>query len=193
MTRPKLRFRDDPDGTVEWREFCACRDGEAALTETLGLWTVSGRSDCPPTGRSNVGFNTRVLDEELAARTMPPVLKALGGRGGLLRDESGRRPRRRRRGGSARPRLRPVLRAVMLRGLERLVQAYPQIAGTGSRLIGPRLEGVGWYPRVDDGWPTCQCGWQEMRAALFRGIVAAMISGRYAADSVLRALGVSSS
>lgn len=41
--------------------------------ETLGLWTVSGRSDCPPTGRSN----TRILDESIARGALAPALAAM--------------------------------------------------------------------------------------------------------------------
>jgi uncharacterized FAD-dependent dehydrogenase len=40
---PKYRFRET-DNSVEWRTFCACRQGETVLTETNGLWTVSGRA-----------------------------------------------------------------------------------------------------------------------------------------------------
>jgi uncharacterized FAD-dependent dehydrogenase len=81
QTSDKAFFRNmrqlDPkqaDGSVEWRTFCVCRQGETCLTQTGGLWTVSGRSDCPPTGRSNSGFNTRILDRELARQAMEPLL-----------------------------------------------------------------------------------------------------------------------
>lgn len=189
---PKLRFRER-DGSVEWRTFCACRDGEATLTETQGLWTVSGRSDCPPTGRSNVGFNTRILDETVAARAMAPALAAmtdetsyfvlsldavLGGEPAAV---------------AAFDRVYgPELRELMVRGLSRLTAAYPALRETGSRLIGPTLEGVGWYPEVDGDLrlPDTPVWVAGDACGLFRGIVAAMISGHYAADSALTERGV---
>jgi uncharacterized FAD-dependent dehydrogenase len=182
---PKLRFREQ-DGSVEWRTFCACRDGEAALTETQGLWTVSGRSDCPPTGRSNVGFNTRILDETVAARTMPPVLDAMAKEESYftvslnaLMDKP--------ETVAAFDVYGPELSEIMVRGLSRLAAAYPVLRDDDTRLIGPTLEGVGWYPKVNGDLRLLDTpAWVAGDACgLFRGIVAAMISGHYAAGSAL--------
>ncbi|QIS08726.1 hypothetical protein [Nocardia arthritidis] len=187
---PKLRFRE-PDGTVEWRTFCACRQGEATLSETQGLWTVSGRSDCPPTGLSNVGFNTRVLDETIAARTLKPLLKALSDdevgftvpAEGILGNDAETVAVFDRVYGTE-------LRETMAAGLRRLAAAFPAVRDERTVLIGPTLEGVGWYPKVDgDLRLTDAPAWVAGDACgLFRGIVAALISGHYAASSVLRDL-----
>ncbi|WP_156325826.1 FAD-dependent oxidoreductase [Nonomuraea sp. SBT364] len=183
---PKLRFRER-DGSVEWRTFCACRDGETAFTETQGLWTVSGRSDCPPTGRSNIGFNTRVLDEAMAARLIAPALDAMADERSFftlpLDALPGGEPVLDRVYG-------PELRKTMLRGLARLGSAYPELGRPGTRLIGPTLEGIGWYPQVDGDLrlPDTPAWVAGDACGLFRGIVAAMVSGYYAADSALRDL-----
>jgi uncharacterized FAD-dependent dehydrogenase len=187
---PKLRFREG-DGTVEWRTFCACRQGEAALTETQGLWTVSGRSDCPATGRSNVGFNTRILDEAVAARAMAPALAAMADEESYFTVSMAALTAGEPEAIAIFDRVYgPELREIMVRGLSRLVAAYPAVRDSCTSLIGPTLEGVGWYPKVDGdlrlldtpAWLTGDaCG-------LFRGIVAAVISGHYAADSALREL-----
>ncbi|OKK04745.1 hypothetical protein AMK26_15710 [Streptomyces sp. CB03234] len=187
---PKLRFREQ-DGSVEWRTFCACRDGEAALTETQGLWTVSGRSDCPATGRSNVGFNTRILDEAVAKRAMAPALAAMA-------DEESYFTLSMEALMAGEPAAvatfegvyGPELREIMVRGLTRLAATYPVIRDTDTRLIGPTLEGVGWYPKVDGDLRLLDTpAWVAGDACgLFRGIVAAMISGHYAADSARREL-----
>ncbi|MFI7020011.1 hypothetical protein [Streptomyces sp. NPDC050164] len=183
---PKLRFREQ-DGSVEWRTFCACRDGEAALTETQGLWTVSGRSDCPPTGRSNVGFNTRILDETVAARTMPPALDAMAREESYftvsldaLMDEP-------QTVAAFDDVYGPELSEIMVRGLSRLAAAYPVLRDNDTQLIGPTLEGVGWYPKVNGDLRLLDTpAWVAGDACgLFRGIVAAMISGHYAAGSAL--------
>ncbi|MEU4244955.1 FAD-binding protein [Actinoplanes sp. NPDC026619] len=183
---PKLRF-GDADGSVEWRTFCACRQGEAVMTETDGLWTVSGRADCPPTGRSNIGFNTRVLDEALAVRSLPHLLKALADDAnrfdepllGLLDGVPSTQAVLDRVYGEE-------LCALMRRGVQHLVRRYPGVLDERTRMVGPTLEGVGWYPTVD--------GRLRLRDApaviagdgcgLFRGIVAAMVSGHYAASGL---------
>ncbi|MFG2349679.1 hypothetical protein [Streptomyces phaeochromogenes] len=187
---PKLRFREQ-DGSVEWRTFCACRDGEAALTETQGLWTVSGRSDCPPTGRSNVGFNTRILDETFAKRAMLPALAAMADEeshftvpmDALMASEPTVVATFDRVYGSE-------LREIMVLGLSRLAATYPALRDSGTRLIGPTLEGVGWYPKVDGDLRLLDTpAWVVGDACgMFRGIVAAMISGHYAAGNALRDL-----
>lgn len=79
---------------------------------------------------------------------------------------------------------------VMLLGLRQLIHSFPTIEHDETRLIGPTLEGIGWYPEVDGtlripGRPTWVVG---DACGLFRGIVAAFISGHYAASSVLETL-----
>lgn len=184
---PKLRFRES--GGIEWRTFCACRDGEASLTETQRLWTVSGRSDCPPTGRSNVGFNTRITDAGVAASVVEHVLEA------MLDEESYFSvPLEKVMKGDARAVgaldrvYGATLREIMMRGVERFSQAFPGVLQEGTRLIGPTLEGVGWYPKVDGDLrlPDSPAWVAGDACGLFRGIVAAMISGHYAAASALR-------
>jgi uncharacterized FAD-dependent dehydrogenase len=187
---PKLRFRE-ADGSVEWRTFCACRDGETVLTETQGLWTVSGRSDCPPTGRSNIGFNTRIMDHALAVEAFAPALAAMS------REESYFAvPMHQVIDGDPRALepmdnvYGPTLRALMVRGLERLGGAFPALRADDVRLIGPTLEGVGWYPQVDGDLALLDVpAWVGGDACgLFRGIVAAMISGHYVASAALAQL-----
>lgn len=188
---PKLRFREQ-DGSAEWRTFCACRDGETARTETQGLWTVSGHSDGPPTGRSNIGFNTRILDESVAARVMAPALAAMEAEqsyftvsmDALIDNEPPAFATFDRVYGTE-------LREIMTRGLSRLAARYPALRFNGASLIGPTLEGVGWYPNVDGDLRMVDSpAWVAGDACgLFRGIIAAMISGHYAADSALRELG----
>jgi len=184
---PKLRIKET-DGSVEWRTFCVCRQGETCLTQTNGLWTVSGRSDCPPTGFSNSGFNTRILDRELAERTLGPVLDAMGrpeahfqlSAQGLLRGDPDVTAKLVNIYGSE-------LVEKMTEGLRRLSLSYSALAGDAeATLIGPTLEGIGWYPKVNGSLRLLDTpAWVAGDACgLFRGIVAAMISGHYAAASL---------
>ena len=82
------------------------------------------------------------------------------------------------------------LAQAMQRGLRQLVDNFPRLEDDTTRLIGPTLEGVGWYPEVDDSLrlvdrPTWVVG---DACGLFRGIVAAFVSGHYAASAVAEAL-----
>ena len=61
---------------VEFRTFCCCRDGLVCETEFDGFSTFSGRADVEPTGRSNIGFNARLLSPEHSAEIGPEVLAA---------------------------------------------------------------------------------------------------------------------
>ncbi|MER5642193.1 FAD-binding protein [Kitasatospora sp. NPDC002227] len=180
---PKLRFRSD-DGRVEWRTFCACRQGEAVATETEGLWTVSGRADCPATGRSNIGFNTRILDEAVAERALSALLRAAAAESSgfdeplleVLEPGSPERSRLERVYGVE-------LTAFMCEGVQHLAERFPEVRTERTRLIGPTMEGVGWYPAVrpDLRLPDTPAWVAGDSCGMFRGIVAAMISGHYAA------------
>lgn len=135
---PKLRIKG-ADGSAEWRTFCVCRQGETCLTQTGGLWTVSGRSDCPPTGRSNSGFNTRIFDQELAKRATEPLFRALSkseahfevSARGLLRGDVAVTERLDRIYGKE-------LRFKMVDGLRELSGAFDDLAqDEDAKLIGP--------------------------------------------------------
>ena len=139
---PKLRIKG-ADGSAEWRTFCVCRQGETCLTQTGGLWTVSGRSDCPPTGHSNSGFNTRIFDQELAKRATEPLFRALSkseahfeiSAKGLLRGDVTVTERLDRIYGKE-------LRFKMVDGLQKLSRAFDSLAqDEDAKLIGPTLEG----------------------------------------------------
>ena len=69
---PKLIFRDR-DAGVEWRTFCCCRDGSIVAGRSYGIESLSGHADCPSTGRSNIGFNVRILDSRVIELEWPPL------------------------------------------------------------------------------------------------------------------------
>ncbi|KAL2809884.1 hypothetical protein BJX63DRAFT_434745 [Aspergillus granulosus] len=191
---PKLRFVS-PDRSVEWSTFCVCRQGETVLTKTEGLWTVSGRSDCPPTGRSNTGFNTLIKDASLSSRNLVPLIKSMSDKassfeislqGALHRDPLCVKVLDDIYG--------PDLRLNMMAGLAKLAHTYPDLrSDKDAKLIGQTLEGVGWYHKVDGhlrllDTPVFVAG---DACGLFRGIVAALISGYYSAFLLERELMVS--
>lgn len=184
---PKLKFQSNTKD-VEWRTFCACRNGKTVFTRTHDLWTVSGHSDGPPTGCSNVGFNTRILSEEIAQQVIEIILKSLSKKESyfsislqkLLSGEY-----------EAAHTFDTVygtkLKSIMLDGLNRLIDKFPVINHEQTRLIGPTLEGVGWYPELnrDLRFPYEPVWVIGDACGLFRGIIAAFISGHYTAKLIL--------
>ncbi|WP_445375210.1 FAD-dependent oxidoreductase [Photorhabdus tasmaniensis] len=189
---PKLKFQSD-DGIVEWRTFCACRDGETVLTKTQDLWTVSGHSDGPSTGRSNVGFNTRILNKDIADRALSNVVSAMKQKDSYFRikvqDVLARNAHIIAQLVSL---YGEELFDKMLQGLRNIIKRFPEIDHENTYIVGPTLEGVGWYPSLD-GDLSLETSPSPVWVAgdacgIFRGIVAAMISGHYAASSVLKTL-----
>ncbi|WP_350305162.1 FAD-dependent oxidoreductase [Photorhabdus viridis] len=189
---PKLKLRSD-DGIVEWRTFCACRDGETVLTKTQDLWTVSGHSDGPSTGRSNIGFNTRILNKDIADRTLNNIVSAMKQKDSYFRIKV-----QDVLAGNAHIIAKLVslygeeLFDKMLQGLRNIIRKFPEIDHEKTHIVGPTLEGVGWYPSLD-GDLSLETSPSPVWVAgdacgIFRGIVAAMISGHYAASAVLKTL-----
>jgi hypothetical protein len=181
---PKYKLIDQ-QRKIEWRTFCACLDGEAILSETLGFWTISGRADCSPTGKSNIGFNTRFLDESFAHRVWLQLQRSLQSHNSHY---SLSLPDVLAPDGQARRRFSTLMGIevadAMIDGLRRLCERFPAIADHDSCLIGPTLEGVGWYPENDNQLkvPNVNAWVCGDACGKFRGIVAGLVSGHYAAN-----------
>ncbi len=179
----KLRFAE-PEGSAEARTFCTCRGGEVVLGRAEGMRAFSGRADGPQTGRSNVGLLVRVADPALGrdverhAYGAAPLSFALGAwlaRGpALLAPTFGA----------------PGARA-LFRALERLLDFAPELADEpDAHAHAPCVEGVGDYPLDDGSLEVAPRVWVAGDAGgRFRGIVAAMVSGRYAARRLLARAG----
>ena len=176
---PKL-ILESPDGRYGWRTFCCCRQGEVTTTEVRGLVSVSGRADCPPTGRSNVGFNLRVTDIDLARTLWPRGVEAVGQATRVTQrlDEY-------LQGGGSDGEIASVLGAgpsrLLSEGLKKLLELYPSLGN--ARVFAPAIEGVGYYPELSD---NLQSGPNPLWIAgdgtgIFRGLTAAMVSGYFAA------------
>ena len=165
---PKLILRA-PDS--EWRTFCCCTNGEVIEASCAGFWPLSGRADCAPTGRSNVGINVRLLQP-----TTDFSLSQLQGR------RQFRLSLREVLDGSLLSEVYGLSAATLLReGLSQLVTRFPSLQGEAFQLMGPVIEGVGAYPESD-----AQLALQGGRLYVagdacgkFRGLVAALLSGAY--------------
>jgi hypothetical protein len=182
---PKLVY-EDALNRVSWRTFCCCRDGLVATTVTHGVTSVSGRADCAPTGRSNIGFNVRLSDPDDIAAVWPKLHARLVGRAAppvsmrlraLLPDaceDSGAEQLKQRLG--------PPLTARLSVGLAMLLADFPDRQLPEARAIGPTVEGVGMYLDHDDRLASPLPGlWVAGDSSgSFRGLTAAMVSGHLA-------------
>ncbi|MBK9035547.1 MAG: hypothetical protein IPL61_30540 [Myxococcales bacterium] len=172
----KLRFID-PARAIEIRTFCTCRQGEVLLGAGDGQRGYSGRADGPPTGRSNVGLMIRTSDPALGAALARAVTGAAPTTFALAEW---------RRLGP--PRLRPLFgdagAALVDLALRRFTALVPTDAPV--QVYGPAIEGVGDYPTDDGALAVAPGVWVAGDATgRFRGIVAAMVSGRYVARRIL--------
>ena len=164
---------------VEIRTFCTCRNGEVVLGRSGHMAAYSGRADGAATGRSNVGLVVRIADPAFGRdveRTLydaPPESFPL--------DEWLDRGAKR-----LAPSFGEEGALALERALERLLERSPGLRRGPVTVYSPCIEGVGDYP-VDDGHLAVADGVWVAGDAIgrFRGIVASMISGRYAARRLL--------
>lgn len=180
-----------------WRTFCCCRDGLVVSTSSAGISSISGRADCPPTGRSNVGLLARFSEPRagMAAwrdllHSQPPVVPVVESVSELM-DRSGHihadnsRALQSLGGDTARH---------VLRGLNDLAQFTGRTLASAV-LYAPAIEGVGLYPQSCQdmhipGRPIFVAG---DLTGKFRGLTAALISGYTAGSSAaLEALNMTS-
>ncbi|MFO0662155.1 MAG: FAD-dependent oxidoreductase [Polyangiaceae bacterium] len=183
---PKLLF-EPQDRAFAFRTFCCCRNGEVVKSTADSIHSVSGRADCPPSGRSNIGLNVRLLDSSLALQALSDVLnRAKRAPIALplaqLLDAGSRRD-------ALESVLGPMLTPVVIEALERFVGQLPALPTSEAMVHAPAIEGLGLYPDLD---PTLESGsnlWVAGDATgIFRGIVAALISGEIVAHAVARSL-----
>jgi len=169
-----------PDGRYEWRTFCCCRDGEVVETSFDGLTTVSGRADCPPTGRSNFGLNVRFSDADEGMRALGRALKA-------ARRPSIRLPASKLLEAPDASEVARSLGTEVACSLAAGLVALEKDAGQSlqdASLALPAVEGVGYYPHVDDTLRVANAIWAAGDVAgVFRGLVPALVTGRMAAGT----------
>jgi hypothetical protein len=181
-------FRDHPSVDVkhirpgeeadeEWRTFCTCRSGEVVETRWDDLRTFSGRSDGAKSGVSNLGINLRFMSPPNSEALLDELHNLVSGQ-----LEPFRVPLRDFMGAGA---------AYLGAGLDtkfrcRLEELVPSEAISEAVVYGPCLEGVGFYPDVND---ALKLNSHEVWIAgdavgTFRGLTPALVSGFYCGRQV---------
>ena len=174
----KLRYVDPRQG-IEIRTFCTCRNGEVVLGQAGPLCAYSGRADGPPSGRSNLGLLVRTADAALG-REIAAALEQSSPESFALSEW-------RQKGAARVAHLFGVRGAqLMTAALAHLTEFCPELAHEPARIHAPAIEGVGEYPVVDGALCAAPGIYIAGDASgRFRGIVAAMISGRYVAQKII--------
>ena len=175
-----------PDGRFEWRTFCCCRRGEVVWTQFGDLRTVSGRADGPATTRSNFGLNVRFLDANEGLDALDRALNAAQGPG--IQIEAGdllEAPL----ASSAAALVGQTTAVALAEGLKALAGDVGESLGNATLYL-PALEGVGYYPHVDDTLRVAPAVWAAGDATgAVRGLVPALVTGRMASIATSVALG----
>ena len=174
--------RRSRDGRYEWRTFCCCRRGEVVETRYGDIVTVSGRADGPPTERSNFGLNVRFLvpaEGELALASALEAARRSPQRVAVEDLVNGREESR------IAEALGPSVAIALADGLEALCTDLG-VEIDEACLHLPAIEGVGYYPPVSGSLRVSPTVWVAGDATgVFRGLVAAFVSGRLAAQQAL--------
>jgi uncharacterized protein len=180
-----------------WRTFCCCRDGLVVFSSSFGLSSVSGRADCPPSGRSNIGLLVRFVDPGGGMAAWRDALKAQPMSEPAVERLCDLTDRR----GDLRPgsRVASALGALTARHLVEALSDLRHFIGrplAETTVYAPAIEGVGLYPRIGSdlqipGRPIFIAG---DATGIFRGLTAALVSGFVAglaaATSVITSIGL---
>lgn len=186
-TDPK--FVKTINSNIEFKTFCWCRNGETVLTQynldsDIQIKTWSGRSDINKTSRSNFGFNLVIKDSnqyELVNKIFRlndftiPINDILSDNQNLSNNQI--------------PLDYQPIMNILFPEIINYLETF-QIDKSNLNLIGPTIEGVGYYPITKNNlqipnelvWVGGDCGGK------FRGIIPSMLSGIYIGLQVCKQL-----
>jgi uncharacterized protein len=186
---PKFILRNELNN-LEWRTFCCCRNGEVVSIRHQDIVAVSGRSDVAQTGRSNVGYHVRFLDEKTALSIWPQLLERLRSTSQAIQTPlatilSADKPEETPIGKL----FGPEVTAAVVSGMLELMKEFGLTSFSDAVLHAPALEGLATYPHFNSSLqlqddPIWGAG---DITGLFRGLVAALVSGYFAGLQVVQA------
>lgn len=179
---PKFIFTHKDRPHASWRTFCFCKRGEIMDSGNDGYVTLSGRADCPPTNESNIGFNTRIKlpsVNHLLPKLQQPFILNLGDlyhNPNLLSEY-----------------FEPEIADYVFLGFIELKNHFSSLIDANTlEIAGPTIEGVGDYPIVDNQLETEHRGIYVAgdSLGLFRGLTAALLSGHYIGQQLMRSTSI---
>jgi uncharacterized FAD-dependent dehydrogenase len=171
----KLVLKSKKNG-VEWRTFCCCRQGSILRGELDEKITISGTS-IDNNDYSNVGFNVRITDLETFENLSPEVANLFNNGVPSFSESIDEFLVNGNHYGVE-------LDLLLKEGLNDLKNRYDI---SNCNVHGPCLEGVAFYPWLSSKLETMHSGLFVAgdSTGLFRGLLASLLSGYYAAKSAI--------
>lgn len=165
----------------EFRTFCCCKDGRVLESDYLGNVSFNGSITSQRTGRSNIGLTVRTEDE---ASAMVNEFKAcIGRREEFTFDYSDSFDLDRNFF------IGPIFDKLIIDRIGLVLKSKK--AKYKTKIYGPEIEYYGQYPNFE--WESLKIKDENIwvvgdLSAKYRGLVAAMISGIYAANNIMQLL-----
>lgn len=173
---PKIVFNSSKNG-IEYRTFCSCLEGRNILGQFEEIKTYSGARS--KSNKSSIGFNVRINDYEYYKKNIGEITNMLNGdvksfsmtgEEFLYHKDS----------------LVKTLNDLIKDGLKKLSSSFSL---KNYYVYGPCLEGVGMYPKLEADLRIInkERFWVAGDSTgLFRGLLAALLSGYYVAQKVCK-------
>lgn len=164
---------------VEFRTFCCCKDGQVLESNYLGNVSFNGSITPRSTGRSNIGLTVRTENEGGAiAEEIKACLKR---QEEFVFDYNERYDSRRDFF------IGPILDKIILERISLIVKS--KTGKYKTKIYGPEIEYFGKYPEFE--WNSLRINNENIwvvgdLSAKYRGLIAAMISGIYAANNIVQ-------
>jgi hypothetical protein len=163
---------------VQVRTFCCCRDGKVIKSKFGKFESYNGSSDTKGTGRSNIGVNIRISDENVNGKLLDEVANITEGQHNTFQIS-----------------LKDFLKknkTFLGKNIDTIIKQFiPELLDESSfsesLIYGPTIEGVGFYPKLEENkLKICdEAIWAPGDSnGIFRGLAAALISGIYVGRSV---------
>lgn len=163
---------------VQVRTFCCCRDGKVIKSRFGNFESFNGSSDIKGTGKSNIGINLRISNENVDKKLLNEVTNIVAGKHSIfqlpLKDFLNMKKTLLGKN------IDPIIKQF-------IVEILGEYSDNSSFIYGPTIEGVGFYPKFEDKKLKLhnEAVWVSGDSSgMFRGLAAALISGVFVGKSV---------
>ena len=162
---------------AEFSTFCCCKDGQVLESDYLGNVSFNGSITPHSTGRSNIGLTVRVENED---SEIADEIKAC-----ISRHEEFVFDYNDRYDSSQEFFIGPIIDQIILERIGLIVKSKKTKYKT--KIYGPEIEYSGKYPEF--AWNSLRINDENIwvvgdLSAKYRGLIAAMVSGIYAANNI---------
>lgn len=166
---------------AEFRTFCCCKDGQVLESNYIGNVSFNGSITSRSTGRSNIGLTIRIENED---NKIADEIKAC-----IRRQEVFVFDYNERYDYSRDFFIGPIFDQIVLERIGLIVKSKKGKYKT--KIYGPEIEYFGKYPEFE--WNSLRINNENIwvvgdLSAKYRGLIAAMVSGIYAANNVAQTI-----